>query len=106
MAFETIATRAELQDEQRIWVTIDNVDVVVFWIDGKVYAIQDLCTHDGGDLGDGKLTGGAVVCPRHGARFDLETGKPTAPAFKPVPRYATQFDGDDVQVDIEQRINS
>lgn len=105
MAYETVATVAEMQTDPRVWVTIDETDVVIFLIDGRYYAIEDLCTHDNGDLGDGELDGLHVVCPRHGARFDLETGKPTFPAVKPVARFAVRVEGDDVQVDIAQRIN-
>lgn len=42
---------------------------------GKLYAIDDRCTHDNGPLGEGRLVGGQVECPRHGARFDVHTGK-------------------------------
>lgn len=44
-------------------------------IDGKLYAIDDVCTHAGGDLSKGKLEGKIVTCPRHGSRFDVTTGK-------------------------------
>lgn len=44
---------------------------------GIVYAVDDICTHDGGELGDGDLVDGQVQCPRHGARFDLKTGDAT-----------------------------
>jgi 3-phenylpropionate/trans-cinnamate dioxygenase ferredoxin subunit len=43
--------------------------------DGGFYAIDDRCTHDDGPLGEGELVDGEVECPRHGARFDVRTGK-------------------------------
>lgn len=53
--------------------------IAVFNIDGDLYAIADVCTHDGGDLADGELFGHAIECPRHGARFDVRTGAVLAP---------------------------
>ncbi|MFN8658598.1 MAG: non-heme iron oxygenase ferredoxin subunit [Candidatus Obscuribacterales bacterium] len=43
--------------------------------DGQYYAIDDRCTHDNGPLGEGELVDGEIECPRHGARFDIKTGK-------------------------------
>ncbi|MEM7235240.1 MAG: non-heme iron oxygenase ferredoxin subunit [Planctomycetota bacterium] len=43
-------------------------------VEDKVYAVEDLCPHDTGPLGDGKLDGFDIVCPRHGARFDVRDG--------------------------------
>jgi len=69
--------------------------------DGRWGAIDDVCTHDGGDLGDGELDGNAVECPRHGARFDLFTGRVLAfPAVVPVQAYPVHLDGDDVVVEL------
>jgi len=56
--------------------------------DGKCYAIDDECTHDRGPLDQGELIGGEIECPRHGARFDITTGRPTRlPAVRPVRSY-------------------
>jgi len=60
-------------------VDLDDVEVAVFLVDGSLYAIEDVCTHDGGPLADGEVSGCEIECPRHGARFDLRTGKVTAP---------------------------
>lgn len=53
--------------------------IAVYNVDGEYYAIEDTCTHDGGDLAGGELHGFEVECPRHGARFDLRDGSVTAP---------------------------
>lgn len=58
---------------------VDDCEVAVFNISGKFYAIEDVCSHDGGTLADGEVDGYEIECPRHGARFDLRTGKVTAP---------------------------
>jgi 3-phenylpropionate/trans-cinnamate dioxygenase ferredoxin subunit len=49
--------------------------IAVCHSDDGVYAIDDRCTHDNGPLGEGELTDGEIECPRHGARFDIKTGK-------------------------------
>jgi 3-phenylpropionate/trans-cinnamate dioxygenase ferredoxin subunit len=68
---------------------------------GEFFAIDDICTHDGGPLGEGMLFDHQVECPRHGAMFDLRTGRPTTlPAVLPVRTYPTRVDGDTVMVDV------
>ena len=57
-------------------------------VNAVVRAFGDVCTHDGGPLAEGEIVGGCVVCPRHGARFDLVTGRPTFPAVEKAPIYA------------------
>jgi len=71
-------------------------------VDGDLFAIDDVCTHDGGDLGEGELDGYAIECPRHGARFDVRIGKVLAlPAVRPVAAYAVKVEGDDILVALE-----
>jgi 3-phenylpropionate/trans-cinnamate dioxygenase ferredoxin subunit len=76
--------------------------VCVANLDGEhFYAIDNLCTHDNGPLGEGKLVNGTVECPRHGARFDVKTGAVRAlPAVRPVRTYPVEVDGEDVKVDV------
>ncbi len=67
--------------------------------DGEWGAIDNVCTHDGGVLGEGELDGNAVECPRHGARFDLFSGRVLAlPAVRPVRAYEVRVDGERVEV--------
>jgi len=62
--------------------------IVVANCDGEFHAIEDRCTHDDGPLGEGRLWGCQVECPRHGARFDMTTGRAmTLPAVRPVGSY-------------------
>jgi 3-phenylpropionate/trans-cinnamate dioxygenase ferredoxin subunit len=80
-------------------VEIDDRLVAVFNIDGRFYAIEDVCTHDGGELAGGAIEGDVVICPRHGARFCLRTGAAlTAPAYEPVRTYATRVNDGVVEV--------
>lgn len=80
-------------------VDVEGAEVAVFNIDGEYFAIEDVCTHDGGTLVEGDVEGYEIECPRHGARFDLRTGKVTAPpAYEDVATYATRVQDGMVQV--------
>jgi len=66
-------------------VDVDDDMIAVYNVDGRYYAIEDRCTHDGGELASGEVEGCQVICPRHGARFNIKTGEAlTAPAYEPV----------------------
>ena len=67
----------------------------------EFHAIDDICSHDGGPLGEGELVDGQIECPRHGARFDVTTGKPLClPAVRPVKVYPTRIHAGHVEVDV------
>ncbi len=75
--------------------------VCVCNVDGQFFAIADLCTHDDGPLGEGELVSNQIECPRHGARFDVTTGKPLClPAVVPVPTYPVEVRDEDLWVGI------
>jgi 3-phenylpropionate/trans-cinnamate dioxygenase ferredoxin component len=77
--------------EHRIF-DIDDTPVAVFNIDGELFAIHDICTHDGETLTGGPVEGTEIVCPRHGARFSLRTGEVLAPpAYEPVHTYGVRI---------------
>ncbi len=81
-------------------VEVGGVEVVLVNLDGKFYAIEDVCTHDGGPLGEGKLEGCALICPRHGARFDVRTGAALKmPAVDPAPTYSVKIEGENVLIE-------
>ena len=83
-----IAPMSELPNGERMFVDIGDTPIVIFNIAGKLYAIGDVCTHDDGPLGDGDIEGFNVICPRHGAEFDVRTGKVTSmPAVVDIPAY-------------------
>ncbi len=73
------ATMADLPPDGWREVDIDNTAILVINNKGNVYAIENLCTHDGGTLAEGFVEGDDVVCPRHGAKFCIKTGAVTAP---------------------------
>ena len=73
--------------------------VAIFNVDNELFAIADVCTHDDGPLAEGALDGCIVECPRHGARFDISTGKAlTAPAYVDIPTYYVELVDDQVFV--------
>jgi len=80
-------------------VDVEGTEVAVFHIAAEFFAIEDVCTHDGGTLADGDVEGYEIECPRHGARFDLRTGKVTTPpAYEDVTPFATRVNAGVVQV--------
>lgn len=102
MAFVKAATVSEIPPGRSKTVEVGDEDVALCNVDGQIYAIANLCTHDDGPLGDGYLLGNEIECPRHGARFDVCTGHAkTLPAIMPVPTFEVRIDGDDVLVDVE-----
>ncbi len=80
-------------------VYLENISILVFNLDGDFYAIENVCTHDGGPLVDGYLQGDEIVCPRHGAHFCVRTGAVTQPpAYEDVPTFPVRVHEGKVQV--------
>jgi 3-phenylpropionate/trans-cinnamate dioxygenase ferredoxin component len=80
-------------------IDVDGTDVAVFNLDGAYYAIEDVCTHDGGVLTGGAVEGDVIVCPRHGARFSIRTGAVLAPpAYEDVATFPVRVEAGTVQV--------
>lgn len=97
--FVSVATVDELQPGERMVVELGRHWVAIFNVEGTYYAIEDVCTHDDGPLAEGELDGCIITCPRHGATFDIRTGKVlTAPAMVDVKSYEVQIKGNDIQV--------
>jgi 3-phenylpropionate/trans-cinnamate dioxygenase ferredoxin component len=84
---------ADLPNGERLFVEIDGKPIVVFNIAGQYFAIGDVCTHDEGPLGDGMLDDHTIACPRHGAEFDVRTGKAMLmPAVVDIPAYPVKIE--------------
>jgi 3-phenylpropionate/trans-cinnamate dioxygenase ferredoxin subunit len=86
--FIDIATDDQLTEGERLFVEIGGKSIVVFKVAGKYFAIGDVCSHDNGPVGDGEIEGNEIICPRHGGRFNIVTGKATSlPALVDIPAY-------------------
>ncbi len=97
--FVEVAASEELPNGERLFVEIDNTPIVVFNIGGQLFAIGDVCTHDDGPLGDGELAGYEISCPRHGASFDVRTGKVISlPAIIDIPVYPLRVIDGQIQI--------
>lgn len=103
MTREPVAVKSDIAAGTVAVFEVDGVSVCVANLDGEnFYAIDNICTHDGGPLGEGKLAGETVECPRHGARFDVKTGAVRAlPAVRPVRTYPVTVEGEEVYVEVD-----
>ncbi len=103
MGWITVAKVEELKEPGSYKaVEINEERIAVFNVEGRYYAIQDVCTHDGGILTGGEVHGKVITCPRHGAQFDLTTGAVLRmPAVEPIQTYPVRVQGDEVQVLLE-----
>jgi 3-phenylpropionate/trans-cinnamate dioxygenase ferredoxin subunit len=78
---------------------VEGVFLAVVNVDGEFFVVEDLCTHDGGDLATGDVEGDEIVCPRHGARFCVRTGEVKAPpAYEAIRAFPARVEGGVVQV--------
>ncbi len=95
----TVARADELAPGQWRIADVDGAQVAVFNLGGEYYAIEDVCTHDGGQLTGGSIEGSEIVCPRHGARFCIKTGSAlAAPAYEATAKFPVRVENGEVQV--------
>jgi len=94
-----VAQTGELAPGEFRAVDLDGTKAVVFNLEGQYYAIEDVCTHDGGQLTGGTVEGDEIICPRHGARFCIRTGEAlTAPAYEPTASFPVRIENGEIQV--------
>lgn len=80
----------------------DDITIAVFNLDGKFFAIEDLCTHDGEELTGGPIEGDQIICPRHGARFCIRSGAAlTAPAYQDTRTFPVRLEAGRIQVGVD-----
>jgi 3-phenylpropionate/trans-cinnamate dioxygenase ferredoxin subunit len=95
----TVAKADDLPPGESRVVDVDGTRIAVFNLNGEYFAIEDVCTHDGGLLTGGVLDGDQIICPRHGARFCIKTGAAlTAPAYEPTATFPVRIEAGQVQV--------
>ncbi|MEZ6063423.1 MAG: non-heme iron oxygenase ferredoxin subunit [Planctomycetaceae bacterium] len=89
---ERVIGTEELADGQRRSVEVDETPALVIRLGDDYYVVEDVCSHDGQPLTNGDIQNCAIVCPRHGARFDLKTGAALCmPATRPIRTFRTEI---------------
>lgn len=101
--FTPVCKASDVPDSGKLLVEVDDRLVALFRVAGQFYAIDDVCTHDGGPLAEGRLAGFQIECPRHGARFDIRTGRALCmPATKDTAVHEVKVEGDTVFVRVKE----
>ncbi|MEJ2012208.1 MAG: non-heme iron oxygenase ferredoxin subunit [Anaerolineales bacterium] len=99
--FVPVAEEGEIGDGERLILDIDGMPIAVFRIAGEYFAIADVCSHDDGPVAEGELSDHEIECPRHGARFDLQSGKALSlPAVVDIPAYPVRVEAGEILVGV------
>jgi 3-phenylpropionate/trans-cinnamate dioxygenase ferredoxin component len=99
--YVAIGPVTDIENGDRLFLEIDNLAIVVFNIGEQIFAIGDVCSHDDGPLGDGDIVDHEITCPRHGATFDVRTGKVlTLPAVVDIPSYPVRIVDGQIEIGI------
>jgi len=102
MTARKLCALADLPDGEARVFELDGVAYAAARTGSKVFVVENRCSHDDGPLGEGRLFGGEIECPRHGARFDLASGRATRmPAVAPIATYKASIEGNDVLVEAD-----
>lgn len=100
--FVSTAKLDDVPENGLLGVVVDGQPVVLVNREGRIYALEDRCSHEEFPLSSGDIAAGEITCVLHGARFDIETGQPRAlPAVLPVKTYEVRVEGDDIQVKLD-----
>ncbi len=103
--FVVIGDTAEIANGERLFVEIDDLSITVFNLAGVFFAIEDKCSHDNGSLDDGELADHTIKCPRHGASFDIRTGKAVSlPAIVDIAAYPVRINEGKIEVGLPQSV--
>jgi len=100
--FIAVARTSEVTEGHAVPCEVGDFQIALCRVDGVIHAIENVCTHDDGILTGGEMEGHQIVCPRHGARFDVRTGQVLCmPAVFPVRVFETKVEGDTVYVKVD-----
>ena len=93
MSWVDVAGAAELPENAPLPVDVDGLALMVVRCGEEIYAVDDVCTHDGERLEGAEVESCEIICPRHGARFCLRTGEAlTPPAYEPLRTYGVRIE--------------
>lgn len=105
--FQRVAAVGDIPDPGKTLVEVDGTMVALFHVEGGFYAIDDVCTHDGGPLADGALRDHTIACPRHGAKFDIRNGTAlTMPAVRSTRAHDVKVEEDGVWVRLREGVTA
>jgi len=92
LKFYKVVEIQDFPENERLFIEIKGLPIVLYSLNGDYFATGDVCSHDNGPIGEGRIEGLELICPRHGARFDIRTGKVTRlPATKDIPSYPVKI---------------
>ena len=101
--FVQVAKVSDVTNSGKMILEVEDRMVVLLHINEQFFCIDDVCTHDGGPLGEGELCGYELACPRHGAKFDVRNGAAlTMPATEATVVHEVKIEGDNVFVRISE----
>ena len=101
--FTPVASIGDVPDPGKTTLDVEDRLVVLIHAGGQWYCLDDVCTHDGGPLGEGPLDGDALTCVRHGAKFNIRSGEAmTMPATEPTAVHQVKVEGDTVFVKLNE----
>jgi 3-phenylpropionate/trans-cinnamate dioxygenase ferredoxin component len=93
---------SDFPENQAVAIEVDGLPIVICNFEGRFYALENRCSHDDAELGSGELDGCQIVCPRHGAKFDIRDGTVTEPpAVFPIDTYEVIVRGKSVYVEFD-----
>jgi nitrite reductase/ring-hydroxylating ferredoxin subunit len=99
-----VAALAEIADDAPLAVTLGEIPIALYRLDGKIHALDDVCPHELALLSQGFVEGGAIECPLHQACFDIATGRClSGPTTVDLRTYAVKVDGGEVYVRVPER---
>lgn len=101
MGFVDVISLDELKKSKRKTINVNNQEITLFYLDGTVYAINSVCPHKGGPLGEGDLDGEEVVCPWHAFMFNVKTGQCLNHPGMSVKNYKIKVEGDKVKLSVD-----
>jgi nitrite reductase/ring-hydroxylating ferredoxin subunit len=106
LSYVSVARLEEIPTDRGLRVVVDGIWIGLYRVDETVYAMEDTCPHAGYPLSEGELDGCVISCRAHGWPFDIRTGfDPEHADGFPIPCFAVEVDGNQVRIDLADRIN-